>query len=314
MGTDLIRCLYNIRSNKIGCVATIGNFDGVHLGHQALLDRVKEQAKIYNIPSLVISFEPQPPEFFRQGKPAMARLTRFREKFTALARFGIDQVLILRFNHWLASLSAEEFIQYVLYDGVNAKHVIVGDDFRFGRQRQGDINFLKEVGAKYQITAEAMPSVLIEGTRVSSTVIRQALAKGDHVLAQKLLGRPYSMEGRVVHGDKLGRQLGFPTANIFLHRLMTPVHGIYVVRLHGIGQTGLPGVASIGTRPTVGGTRSLLEVHVFDFNQDIYGRHVQVEFCQKLREEEHFTTIESLVKQMEQDAEAARNYFKHIAE
>jgi len=312
--TELIRCLYNIKLNQSGYIVTIGNFDGIHLGHQALLDKVRIQSKLHKIPSLVISFEPHPPEFFSKNRPAVARLTRMREKFNALAQFEVDQFLVLRFNDWLANLSAEDFIRQVLSKGVNAKHVVVGDDFRFGRQRQGDIDFLKRVGANYGITAEAMESIVIDDERVSSTAIRQALAQGDQVLAEKLLGRPYSMEGRVVHGEKLGRQWGFPTANIFLQRLTSPVQGIYVVRLHGIGDKSLPGVASIGTRPTVGGKQNLLEVHIFDFDQDIYGQHVRVEFCQKLRDEKHFATIDLLIEQIKHDAAAARNYFKHFAE
>lgn len=315
--TDLIRGLYNILPRQKGGVVTIGNFDGVHLGHKALIDMVKERAKSLHVHSTVITFEPQPMEYFARPKiplfrkgDGVARLTRWREKFCALAGTGIDQVLVLRFNRKLAELRAEEFIKKVLVDDLAIEHIIVGDDFRFGRKREGDFQFLEQAGERYGFTVEKMPSVLIDGERVSSTRIREALDKGELKEAEHLLGRPYTMMGRVAHGDKLGRKLGFPTANIYLHRQVTPVQGIYVVRMHGIDKEALPGVANVGIRPTIGGTRVLLEVFLFDFDRDIYGQHVTVEFCKKLRDEEHYASLELLTAAIATDVKNARLYFE----
>jgi riboflavin kinase/FMN adenylyltransferase len=310
VATELIRGLYNISPQHQGCVVTIGNFDGVHRGHQALLARVKERAKQLQVPSLVMTFEPQPAEFFAKDKPKVPRLTRFREKFRALARSGVDKVLVLPFNQWVADLSAEQFVEQVLYQGCGAKDIIIGDDFRFGRARQGDFAFLKQISEQYGFGVEEMPTLMDNEERISSTRIRQALGEANHTLAERFLGRPYAMEGRVVHGDKLGRSFGFPTANIHLHREATPVQGIYTVRMHGLAAAPLPGVANVGTRPTVGGTRSLLEVYLFNFNQDIYGRYVCVEFCEKQRDEERYDNLDLLIQQMQKDADQARHYFK----
>ncbi len=303
-----------IRNNTVtsafkGCVATIGNFDGVHRGHQALLEQLDRRSQAFNLPSLVLTFEPQPAEFFAKGV-ATPRLTRFREKVYYLVQRGVEKVWVLRFNAALAALTAEAFIEEILCARLKIKHLIVGDDFRFGQARQGDVALLKKAGERLNFSVEIMPSVQIEGQRVSSTRIRQALNVADHALAERLLGRPYCMLGRVVYGDQLGRVLGFPTANIYLHRRETAVKGIYVVRLHGIAKTGLPGVANVGTRPTIGGTRTLLEVHIFDFAETIYGRQVEVEFCKKLREEERFDNLDLLKEQMLKDAEQARAYFR----
>ncbi len=297
-----------LKPDVSGCVATIGNFDGVHRGHQALLQLLKDRSCALQLPSVVLTFEPQPAEFFAKGVP-VPRLTRFREKVYHLSKMGVDKVWVLRFDAALAALTAESFIKDILCKRLKIKHLIIGDDFRFGYKRQGDVALLKEAGERLGFTVEVMPSVQIEGQRVSSTRIRQALAVADHALAKHLLGRPYSMLGRVVYGDQLGRQLGFPTANIYLHRKETAVKGIYVVRLHGIAETGLPGVANVGTRPTVGGTRTLLEVHVFDFAKTLYGRQVEVEFCKKLRDEVRFDSLDLLKAQMVIDANEARDYF-----
>lgn len=305
--TEFIRGLYNIKPNHHGGVVTIGNFDGVHLGHQALIERVKERSARLHAPALAITFEPQPAEFFKEKK--VARLTRCREKFENLAATGIETILFLRFNQQLANLSAADFIKKVLVDGLAIEHIIVGDDFRFGRKREGDFAYLQLAGEQYGFTVESMPSVLVDNQRVSSTWVRQALEKGNLSQAQSLLNRAYFMVGRVVHGDKLGRQLGFPTANIYLHREVTPVQGIYVVRMHGIDKHPLPGVANIGIRPTVGGTRSLLEVYLFDFDRDIYGQTVQVEFCKKLRNEERYSNLDLLKKAIGKDVIKARQYF-----
>lgn len=306
--TELIRGLYNVAPRHMGGVVTIGNFDGVHLGHQALLKKVKETAQALKVPSTVITFEPQPLEYFMPNK-AVPRLTRWREKFCELAKLGIDNILVLRFNEALANLSADDFIKKILCDTLHVRHIIIGDDFRFGQARAGDFNYLKNAGVQHGFIVEDMPSVIDFGERISSTRIRKALADSDLALAEQLLGRPYTMMGRIVHGDKLGRALGFPTANIYLHRAVTPVQGIYVVRMHGLAKKGLPGVANVGTRPAVGGTRTLLEVYLFNFDQNIYGRDVCVEFCEKLRDEEHYPNLELLKTQIAKDAEQARQYF-----
>lgn len=326
--TKLIREIYNIEPIQKGSVVTIGNFDGVHLGHKALISKVKERAQALHVPSMVITFEPQPAEYFAKfskgekeaapskGRilPPAARLTRWREKYYWLAETSIDYVLVLQFNHKLAELTAEDFVKQILVDALAVEHIIVGDDFRFGHNRQGDFNLLVKLGEDFGFTVENIHSLVIEGERASSTRIRQALSVGNHAVAELLLGRPYTMMGRVVHGDKLGRKLGFPTANIYLHRAVTPVQGIYVVRMHGIEKHGLPGVANVGIRPTVGGTRSLLEVYLFDFDRDIYGRHVTVEFCKKLRDEKHYENLDLLRKAIAEDVVQARSYFEERGE
>jgi riboflavin kinase/FMN adenylyltransferase len=310
--TQLMRGLINIPSRLQGGIVAIGNFDGVHKGHQALLAKVKEQARHLRVPAIVITFEPQTSEFFAHGKLPAARLTRWREKFNALTQLGMDGVLVLRFTQAFANMSADEFIDRVLRNGLKVRQVMVGDDFRFGKGRVGDFEFLKRRGADCGFSVENMTSVILEGERVSSTRIRQALAVGNQELAKRYLGRPYSIEGRVMRGDQLGRTLGFPTANIFPQRKVVPVHGIYVVRLHGLAQVALPGVASIGTRPAVGGKRMLLEVHLFDFNADIYGRQVRIEFCKKLRDEEYYESLDLLKVQIAKDAAAAKDYFTNL--
>jgi riboflavin kinase/FMN adenylyltransferase len=306
VATQLIRGLINLPAGFKGCAATIGNFDGVHRGHQALLGQVKMASRALGVPSVVITFEPQPAEFFAGGLP---RLTRWREKFAALAASGIDYVVVLRFNRKLAALDAMEFIQAILVDKLHVRHVVVGDDFRFGKARQGDFDFLKMTGRTLGFTVEKMPSFTLQNERVSSTQIRRALAAGDHGQVTLLLGRPYTMKGRIVKGDQRGRTLGFPTANIYLHRPVAPLQGVYSVRLYGIAEDGLPGVANLGSRPSVDGTRMLLEVHLFDFEQDIYGRSVCVEFCKKLRDEKRYDSIDLLKEQIAKDAAAARAYF-----
>jgi riboflavin kinase/FMN adenylyltransferase len=309
VGTELIRGIHNVTTKHRGCVVTIGNFDGVHKGHQVLLSQVKERAMRLGVPSMVITFEPQPMEFFAKER-SVARLTRCREKFFQLAQWGIDKVLIIRFNAEFAALSAEAFAENLLGKQLGIKEVIVGHDFHFGRGRQGDVSLLKKAAARLGFVVDTIPNNVLDGERISSTRVRQALYVADLALTEKLLGRPYSMKGRVVYGDQRGRVLGFPTANIYLHRHVSPILGIYVVRLHGIGNKPLPGVANIGVRPTIGtDSRTLLEVHVFNFNQTIYGRQVCVEFCKKLRDEERFANLDLLKEQMLIDAEQARMYF-----
>lgn len=312
MQTKLIRSIYRISQVAQGGVITIGNFDGVHLGHQQLIKKVIAKAQELNAPSVVITFEPHAFEFFSKGNVTIPRLTRLREKFLALQQLGVDYVLILPFNQQLANLSASDFVTEILVSQLHVRHLILGEDFRFGQQRLGDIALLMNMGQDYGFTVETMPAFEVLGERVSSTRVRKTLALGDHHLVKALLGRPYTMCGRVRHGDKRGREFGFPTANIFLHRKLTPVKGVYTIYMHGIGEKPLPGVANVGIRPSVDGTRTLLEVHLLDFNQDIYGRYVTVEFCEKLRDEERYANLDLLKAQIAKDVALARDYFnKH---
>jgi len=307
---ELIRGFYNLQPHHRGCVATIGNFDGVHLGHQTVLGQLADKASELGVPSVVISFEPYPMEFFAADK-APARLTRLREKFRALTRYSVDRMLCLRFDKTFAQQPAREFINKVLIDGLDIRYLVVGDDFRFGHQRQGDFALLEEVGKEHGFDVVHLHTFNIENERVSSTRVREALECGDMAAAEKLLGRPYRMCGRVAHGDKRGRTIGFPTANIHLHRQKTPVKGVFAVELFGIKGEPIAGVANVGTRPTVDGTRSLLEIHLFDFAEEIYGEYVHVEFVYKLRDEVKFDSFDELRKQIDMDAEQAREYFRN---
>ena len=305
---ELIRGLVNLRLRHRGCVATIGNFDGVHLGHQAVLGQLAEKAAELNLPAVVVTFEPYPQEYFaRTGVPP--RLTRFREKVQALCRYSIDRVLCLRFDAALAATTAQDFIRSILVDGLDVRYLVVGDDFRFGRQRQGDFAMLKAAGAQHGFQVVNRHTFSIEGARVSSTRIREALAQGDLDSAEKLLGRPYRMCGRVARGAQRGRSIGFPTANIYVHRRATPVQGVFAVEMFGLAGEPLAGVANVGTRPTMDGSAVLLEVHLFDFAQDIYGRYVQVDFLRRLRDEQRFASLDELKKQICIDAQQARDFF-----
>lgn len=312
MREKLIRSLSNVRPEHQGGVLTIGNFDGVHLGHQQLVKSAVKQARALNVPAIVMTFEPHAFEFFTADKLTIPRLTKLREKCCALFESGADYVLILPFNQQLARLSASEFVTKILVESLHPKHIIVGDDFHFGRERQGSFSLLQEMGKQLSFGTESLPTVMLDGARVSSTRVRKALADGDHLLVKRLLGRPYSMLGKIRRGDQRGREFGFPTANIYLHRKLTPVRGVYTVFMHGIGEHPLPGVANVGVRPTVDGSRTLLEVHLLDFNQDIYGKHVQIEFCEKLRDEARFANIDLLKQQIANDVKAARDYFNQL--
>lgn len=305
---ELIRGLQNLKPRHQGCVATIGNFDGVHLGHQAVIRQVMHKAKELGLPVVVITFEPQPQEYFGHGE-APPRLTRFREKFKAMQRFSVDRVLCLAFNRALAEMEPETFIQKVLIDGLGLRYLVVGDDFRFGKGRRGDFAMLQQAGREHGFEVVHMHTFSLDGVRVSSTRIREALQAGNLSLAAKMLGRPYRMCGRVAHGNRLGRTIGFPTANIFLHRKKTPVDGVFAVEMFGIEGEPIPGVANVGTRPTVDGTRSLLEVHLFDYSADLYGRYVHVDFLHRIREERRFESFDALKAQILLDAEQARAFF-----
>jgi len=296
-----------VEALRNGCVATIGAFDGLHLGHRQIIDRVLELSNEYQLPSLLFSFEPTPKEFFSRQSPP-ARLMKFREKFQALEDLNIDWFYCPRFEPQLAGLEPDVFIDELLVDLLNVKHLIVGDDFRFARQRAGGIDDLRRKGVERGFDVEQVGSVAMNQLRVSSSVVRMALADGDMDLAAKLLGRRYRMSGRVVQGQLLGRELGMPTANVKLNRKLSPVEGIFAIRVSGelLGDKWLNGVASVGTRPTVSGIEPLLEVHIFDFDRDIYGAHIQVEFVAKLRDEVKFPDLVSLRQQMFADADQAR--------
>jgi riboflavin kinase/FMN adenylyltransferase len=294
-----------------GCVATIGAFDGLHIGHRQILERVRAVAAEEQLPSLVFSFEPTPKEYFSQATPP-ARLMKFREKFQALDEMGFDWFYCPRFDARLANSEPDAFIDDLLVDLLGVRNLIVGDDFQFARKRTGNVDDLLRKGAELGFTVEQVGSVIENGERVSSSVVRAALADGDLDKARHLLGRYYRMSGMVVRGRMLGRELGMPTANVKLNRKLSAVQGIFAVRVGGLSLDGceqgwLDGVASIGTRPTVAGTEPLLEVHIFNFDRDIYGAHIQVEFVAKLRDEVRFPDLESLRAQMLIDAEQARD-------
>ena len=306
---QLVRGLHNLRPQHRGCVATIGNFDGVHRGHQAILARLRERSAELGVPSCVLIFEPQPREFFAPDV-APARLARLRDKLALLAAEGVDRVLCLSFNRRLRELSAAEFVHRVLVEGLGVQHLEVGDDFRFGCDRAGDFAFLAEAGEREGFSVEAACTVELDGIRVSSTRVREALDAGDFALAQHLLGRPFQIVGRVLHGQKLGRQLNAPTANVQLKRKRVPLKGVYLVSTEIDGQT-WPGVANIGVRPSVAGDgRAHLEVHLLDFAGDLYGRRLTVAFHHKLRDEQRFASLEALKTAIAADIAAARAHWR----
>lgn len=288
-----------------GSVATIGSYDGLHLGHQKLLRQVLEYSKAEGIPSVVMSFEPTPKEFFSQERPP-ARLMRFREKFEALAEFGIDVFYCPRFNEAMKNISAATFIRRILIHSLNINHLVIGDDFRFAQDRAGHLQTLQRAGAALGFSVDEISSVIVDDVRVSSTVIRNALWTGDMEHARRLLGKDYRMSGRVVEGNHMGRKLGYPTANVNLNRLQSAVMGIFAVRVSGPDWGPLDAVASVGTRPTFAGTKPLLEVHIFDFDKDIYGEYIHVDFIARLRSEEKFDDVQELVEQMHRDSARAR--------
>ena len=328
----LIRGLYNIPSDFSGCVATIGNFDGVHLGHQAILQQLKKQGEKHQLPTVVMMFEPQPREFFAPDQ-APARLANMSEKLQDLAGFGIDYVLCLPFNQKLRSMSADQFIQTILLDGLQIRHLIVGDDFRFGCDRTGDYQLLQKTGQQaggpsnenIGFSVEDTKTFELEGQRVSSTRIRECLTANDLAAANSLLGRPYRMSGRIGYGRQLGRTIGVPTANVILQRNKLPMTGVYVVKAieitvdacherSALDQDGniieWQGVANIGVKPTVAGTpEPSLEVHIFDFADDLYGKRLSIEFCQKIREEKKFNGLDELKEAIGNDMKVAREYF-----
>lgn len=305
---EIVRGLYNLRHRHRGCVATIGNFDGVHLGHQAVLTQVREEAQKRQLPSTVILFEPQPLEFVAPDK-APYRITRLREKLRLLEQQGIDRVVCLRFDAKLQNLTAMEFVQQLLVDGLHVAHFVVGDDFRFGRQRQGDFAMLQQAGNDFGFSVENTATCRLDAERVSSTAIRQALAEHDLPAAERLLGRAFDVTGKVAKGQQLGRTIGVPTANIRLQNRTPALQGVFATKIYGLGDQVYTGVANIGRRPTVAGLKPQLEVHIFDLQADLYGRQLRVEFCQFIRAEQKFAGLPELQAQIEKDIAVARHYF-----
>lgn len=303
---QLIRDFKNITQP---IAATIGNFDGVHLGHQALIRLLCANAKAHHLPSALITFEPTPQEYFLKTN-APARLTRLREKLALLDDTDLDYVIVLPFHQQMANMSAENFIQDILQQQLHVRYLLIGDDFKFGKNRLGNFALLQSMADGETFIVEHMDTQCLHDERISSSRVRLALEAGDLAITERLLGRPYHMQGRVAHGQKRGRTIGFPTANLFLKRHRSPVLGVYAVKVSGLGAKPVYGVANVGNRPTVDGTRSLLEIHLFDFDQDIYGKPLQVEFCHKIRDEKRYDSFDELKAQIQKDAISAQKFFQ----
>ena len=303
-----VRGLQNLHSLEEKSVVTIGSFDGVHLGHQAILQQVKEAAKRLQVPSVAMTFEPQPREYF-SAERAPARLMRLREKIDTLLAAGVDRVVCLQFNRQLRNLSADDFVEQVLVRGLGVKYLIVGDDFHFGCDRRGDFAMLTEQGKRYGFDVQDTATVEVDGRRVSSTLVRQVVEEADFARAAELLGRPFSISGVVGYGQQLGRELGFPTANVQLNRFSAPLSGVFAVTVNVAG-TLYRGAANVGLRPTVGDLlKPILEVHLLDFAGDLYGQRIAVDFVHKIRDEEKFTSLEKLVATITSDVEMIREWF-----
>lgn len=301
---QLVRGIHNIRSEDHGCVLSIGNFDGVHKGHQRVISTLVAKAKTLNCVAAVMVFEPQPQELFTPDK-APARLCRLRDKYALLAELGVQRLICVNFNRKFANQSAEQFIKQLLVEKLGIKHLIVGDDFHFGKNREGDFSMLSAAGKSFGFDVTDTASLKVADCRVSSTAIRQALDQDNLVEVESMLGRPYSIIGKVFHGDKRGRQLGFPTANVLLKRCKSPLNGVFAVKV----KTNLGifnGVANIGARPTVNGVRQQLEVHIFDFNSDLYSQCIEVVIKQKLRSVMKFDDLSALTAQIKEDCEQAK--------
>lgn len=309
---QLIRGLHNLRPEHRGCVLTVGNFDGVHRGHQAILKHLKQRAVELAVPAAVLSFEPLPREYF-DGSSAPARLTNLREKCEALACYGADRFVCLRFNEAMRELDTAEFIDRILVRGLGVRHVLVGHDFRFARHRSGTIDDLRRAGADLGFTVEELAPVRVAGDRVSSTLVRAALESGDLAEATSLLGRPYRMSGRVIPGQQLGRKLGYPTANIPPGRRRVAISGVFAARVTTRELRRHPAIVNVGTRPVVNGEGVLIEAHLLDFDGDLYGTHMKVDFLARLRGEEWFPTLDALIEQMRQDESEARELLEVAA-
>ncbi len=308
---ELVRGLQNISQRHQGCVLTVGNYDGVHLGHQKMIGVLKSRAVQLRAAATVLVFEPSSKEFIDpEGAPP--RLTRWREKFLALAAQGVDRLVTLRFDEYVRAMTPENFVDELIVDRLGTRHIVVGNDFRYGCNAGGTIESLRAAGEARGFGVEQIAPFVFDGVRVSSTAVRERLGRSDFDGAERLLGRPYRMLGRVIRGRELGRTLGFPTANLRLMRRKPPVRGVLAVRVYGIEPKPLTAVASLGTRPTVGGTDMLLEVHVFDFAGDLYGREIEVEFVAKLRDEAKFDSLDALIVQMKVDAVQARDLLSKV--
>ncbi|SDB20307.1 FMN adenylyltransferase [Pseudidiomarina indica] len=308
---QLIRGIHNIRPEHRGCVLTIGNFDGVHLGHQAVLAQVRAQAQARGLPAMVMTFEPQPQELFQPDR-APARLTNLREKHDALAQQGIERHLVVHFNQRFANQPARDFIEQVLVAQLGVKFLVVGDDFRFGKGREGDFTMLQQAGRELGFEVVDTQSYRRQQERVSSTATRRALAAGDFAQAEALLGRAYAFQGRVVHGQKKGRTIGYPTANIQLKRLHSPLQGVFAVQVQINDGKMYAGVANIGRRPTLNGKQMQIEVHLFDFNGDLYGQQLRVIPKQFIRAEQRFADFRQLQQQIAADTAVAWQSLKHL--
>lgn len=303
---ELIRGLHNMRPRHRGCVLTIGAFDGVHLGHQAVITHLLDKSRELGVPSLVIVFEPLPREYFSPLE-APARIMSFREKFFAMRDLGVDRLLRVQFKESLRAMSAQQFLDDIFVAGLGVRYVVLGDDFRFGNDRQGDLEFIRQQGPRHGYEARPTPTFSIDGERVSSTRIREALEAADFAAAQRLLGRPYSISGKVVYGRQLGHTLGAPTANLQLDRLRAPLAGVYVVEVSGAGLAGAAGVANVGVRPTVDDSiRANLEVHLLDREVALYGQHIEVTFRHRLRAEQKFGSVDELRENIARDIGNAR--------
>ncbi|NUF49439.1 bifunctional riboflavin kinase/FAD synthetase [Gilliamella sp. ESL0250] len=297
----IIRGITNLKNQFSQCVLTLGNFDGVHLGHQQLINHIIKQGKKRKLPTVVMLFEPQPLEFFAQDK-APSRLTSFQEKIIFIEKLGVDYTVVIPFTKKFAHMSANHFIQDWLINKLQAKYITIGDDFRFGFDRKGDINLLQQYAYNNDFIVESMPTLVWNNFRISSTAVRQALLNSDFELAHCLLGRDYTIQGRVVHGNALARQLGSPTANIHLHRKKPALQGVYFVKVKNIcNNQHYHGIANIGLRPTINGKKAILEVNIFDFSEDIYGQYLDITFVQKLRDEKKFDSLTDLKQQITQD-------------
>lgn len=305
---ELIRGLHNLRPRHRNSVVTIGNFDGVHRGHQVILSQLQAAGQALGVPDTVMIFEPQPQEFF-QGAQAPARLMHWRDKIDALAGCGVARVLCVRFDEKIRALTARGFVQKLLVDGLGCRHLVIGDDFRFGCDRSGDFSVLQAAGNEFGFAVSSTSTIMVENDRVSSTRVRVAIRAGDFRLAETLLGFPYGVSGRVSHGDKIGRTLGVPTANIPSRRLVSPLSGIYAVTVEGAADVPVFGVASVGRRPTVQGLDERIETHLLDFDGDIYGRRIKVVFHRKLREELKFNSLDELKTAMAKDIADSRDFF-----
>lgn len=303
---EFIRGMHNIRDRHRGCVLTIGKFDGVHLGHEAVLAKLIKKSQELDLPSVVMLFEPQPEELFAPDK-APARLSRLRDKYTRLEQLGIHRLLCIKFNPMFASQTAEYFVEHLLVEQLGVKYLVVGDDFKFGKARAGDFDYLQQAGKSFGFDVINTDSFRLHDSRISSSAIRDLLAQDKLEEVTHMLGRPFSITGKVVHGQKKGRTIGFPTANVLLKRHKSPVQGVFAVTVK-VADQWFNGVANIGNRPTVDGEKPLLEVHIFDFAEDLYGKFIEVDLHFKIRQERKFASFQDLKLQIEKDAHQAREW------